>query len=214
MLKTVTKANLSFQKYHFRLLWMALCLWVPIFVDCAKVTHLWGSKFVAVAFSSIFNTENCFFVGTRFRGSDPPRKPRKLVPTKIKPSTVFLFHFYHWHIFTIFEFSQTIIWHVEEEEVFHFWILYSREHNSFFVCTQQNHEFFWDMSKFSLSAYLMFHSIRKSLRFKIPIYLSTWSMHAVMSVQKCKVTMTLVCCAKPKLGPFLPFITPFLGKVT
>ena len=39
-----------------------------------------GSKFVAKAFPFIIHTENSFFVGTRFCGSDPPEKPQKLVP--------------------------------------------------------------------------------------------------------------------------------------
>ena len=62
------------------LLWMALFSWVPIFVDLTKMTHSWGSKFVAFVFSFIIHTESLHFVGTGIRGSDPPRKPRKLVP--------------------------------------------------------------------------------------------------------------------------------------
>ena len=54
------------------------CGWL-YFRGC-KITHSWGSKFVAIAFSLIIHTENCFFVGTKFRGYDPPRKPLKLVP--------------------------------------------------------------------------------------------------------------------------------------
>ena len=50
---------------------MALFSWVPIFVDWANMTHSWGSKFVAIAFSYIIHTENRFFLGTRFCGSDP-----------------------------------------------------------------------------------------------------------------------------------------------
>ena len=61
-------------------LWTALFSWVLIFVDCAKITHSLGSQFMALAFSYIIHTENRFFVGTRFRGSDFSRKPRKLVP--------------------------------------------------------------------------------------------------------------------------------------
>ena len=68
---------------------MALFSWVPIFVDWAKIAHSWGSKFVVIAFSFIIHTENRFFVGTRFPGSDPPRNHKNWYPTKIKPSTVF-----------------------------------------------------------------------------------------------------------------------------
>ena len=79
----------------FCLLWMALFSWVPIFVDWSKFTHSWGSKqkkyrgmfetqkvrrFVVMVFSFIIHTENCYFIGTEIRGSDPPRKPQKLVP--------------------------------------------------------------------------------------------------------------------------------------
>ena len=35
------------------------------------MTHVWGSKFVAIAFSYIIYTENRFFLGTRFHGLDP-----------------------------------------------------------------------------------------------------------------------------------------------
>ena len=59
---------------------MALFLPVPIFVEMAKNAHSWDSKFVAIAFSFVIHTENRFFVGTRFRGSEPPRKPQNLVP--------------------------------------------------------------------------------------------------------------------------------------
>ena len=45
---------------------------VSIFVDWAKVTHSWGSKFVVIPFSFKIHTENCFFAGTRFRAFDPP----------------------------------------------------------------------------------------------------------------------------------------------
>ena len=40
------------------------------------------SKFMVTVFSFIMHsiTEIHYFVGTRIRGSDPPRKPRKLVP--------------------------------------------------------------------------------------------------------------------------------------
>ena len=48
------------------------------------MTPLWGSKFVVIVFSFMIQTENYNFVGTRNRGSDPPRKPRKLiVPNEI-----------------------------------------------------------------------------------------------------------------------------------
>ena len=43
-----------------------------------------GSKFVAIVFSFIIHTENYHFVGTGIRGSDPPRKTRKLVPHEIE----------------------------------------------------------------------------------------------------------------------------------
>ena len=65
------------------ILWLALFLWVPIFVDWTKMTHSWGSKFVAIVFSLIIHTENYHFMGTGIGGSDPPRKPRKLVPHEI-----------------------------------------------------------------------------------------------------------------------------------
>ena len=67
-------------RWNLQLLWMTLFSWVPIFVDWAKITHSWGLKFVVKAFSFIIHTESYFFKGTRFRGSDPPRKPRKLIP--------------------------------------------------------------------------------------------------------------------------------------
>ena len=40
------------------ILWMALFSWVPIFVDLTKMTHSWGSKFVASCFSFIIHTGN------------------------------------------------------------------------------------------------------------------------------------------------------------
>ena len=49
-------------------------------VDLTKVTHSWGSKFLAIVFSLIIRTENHYFMGTRIRGSDPTRIPRILVP--------------------------------------------------------------------------------------------------------------------------------------
>ena len=55
-------------------------LWVLIFMNLTKMTHSWGSKFVAILFSFIIHTENHKFVGIVIRGSDPPRKPGKLVP--------------------------------------------------------------------------------------------------------------------------------------
>ena len=39
-----------------------------------------GFKIRAIVFSFIIHSENHLFVGTRIRGFDPPRKPRKLVP--------------------------------------------------------------------------------------------------------------------------------------
>ena len=47
------------------------------------MTYLCGLKFVAIVFSFIIHTKNYHFVGTGIRGSDPPRKPRKLVPHEI-----------------------------------------------------------------------------------------------------------------------------------
>ena len=69
-------------------LWMALFSLVQIFMDWRKIQHSWGSKFVFRVYSFIIYTENCYSVGTGTRGWDPPQKPRKLVPHKIKPSTV------------------------------------------------------------------------------------------------------------------------------
>ena len=43
------------------ILWMALFLWVPIFVDWAKMTYSWGSKFMAIAIYLIIYTENYNF---------------------------------------------------------------------------------------------------------------------------------------------------------
>ena len=87
---------------------MALFSCVPIFVDGAKITHLRGSKFITMAFSFIIHTENRFFVGSRFCGSDPPQKPRKLVPNKNKAIHSILINYvkitsnYHLHIIQIF----------------------------------------------------------------------------------------------------------------
>ena len=53
---------------------------VPIFVVWGKITNSLGSKFVVIAFSFIIHAENPFFIGTWFHGSNPQRKPRKLVP--------------------------------------------------------------------------------------------------------------------------------------
>ena len=58
------------------MLWMALFSRVPILVDWAKITHLWDSKFVAIAWSFIIHT------------SDPHENHENWYPTKIKPSTV------------------------------------------------------------------------------------------------------------------------------
>ena len=62
--------------------WMALFSWITIFVDWTQMKHLLGSKFVAIVFSIIIHAENHQFVGTGIRGSDHPRKPRKLVPNE------------------------------------------------------------------------------------------------------------------------------------
>ena len=40
------------------ILWLALFSWVPIFVDWTKMTHPWGSKFLAIVFSFIIHTKN------------------------------------------------------------------------------------------------------------------------------------------------------------
>ena len=74
-----------FNRYMFisfviHVLWLALFSWVPIFVDWTNLTHSWGLKFVSIVFSFIIHKENRYFVGTGIRGSDLPRKPRKLVP--------------------------------------------------------------------------------------------------------------------------------------
>ena len=61
-----------------QILWVALFWWLPIFVDWTKMTHSWGSQFVAIAFSFIIHTENHQFVGTVIHGLDYPQKPRKL----------------------------------------------------------------------------------------------------------------------------------------
>ena len=61
-------------------LWMPLFSWVPNFVDWTKMTNLWGSQIMAIVFSFIIHTENRYFMGTRIHGSDPPWKPRKMVP--------------------------------------------------------------------------------------------------------------------------------------
>ena len=46
-------------------------LWVPIFMDRTKITHSWGSKFLAMVFYFIIHTEYLNFVGTGIRESDP-----------------------------------------------------------------------------------------------------------------------------------------------
>ena len=45
------------------ILWMPLFSWVPIFVDWTKITHSWGSNFVAILFSFIIDTEKSLFRG-------------------------------------------------------------------------------------------------------------------------------------------------------
>ena len=47
-----------------------------------------GSKFVDIVFSLIIHTENRYFLCSGIRGSDPPRKPRKLVPHKNHPQYI------------------------------------------------------------------------------------------------------------------------------
>ena len=59
------------------------------------MTHSWGSKFVAMVFSFIIHTENYHFVGIGIRGLHPPRKQRKFVPTKFKPSAVISLLYVH-----------------------------------------------------------------------------------------------------------------------
>ena len=63
------------------LLWITLFLWVPTFVYWIKMTHLWGSKSVAIVFSFIIHTENHHFVDRMLH--------ENWYPTKIKPSTEF-----------------------------------------------------------------------------------------------------------------------------
>ena len=62
---------------------MALFSWVPSFVDRTEMTHSWGSEFVVIVFSFIIHIENYPFECIGIRGSDPPRKPRKLVTREI-----------------------------------------------------------------------------------------------------------------------------------
>ena len=73
---------------YLDVLWMVLFSLVPFFVDWTQMTLSWGSKFVSIVFSFIIHTGNHKFVDTGIRGSDPPRKTRKLVPHEIEPSTV------------------------------------------------------------------------------------------------------------------------------
>ena len=63
-------------------LWLALFLWVPIFMDFTKQTHSRGSTFVDIVFSFIIHAENHDFVGTGIRGSNPAQNPRKLTPNE------------------------------------------------------------------------------------------------------------------------------------
>ena len=89
---------ISTGKYHpsvHRPLWMALFSWVPVFVDWTKMTHLWGSKFVARVFSfkSHYNRK-WSFRGYWNSWIGPSSKTMKiwLYPTKLKPSTAYLIH--------------------------------------------------------------------------------------------------------------------------
>ena len=75
---TYTDSDLKTFQCQSSRLWMALFSWVPIFVDWTKITHSWGSKFVAIEFYLMIHKENWTFVGTGIRRSDPPRKPRKI----------------------------------------------------------------------------------------------------------------------------------------
>ena len=64
----------------WRILWMSLFSFGPIFVDWSKLTHSLESKFVDIMLSFKIHTENCYLLGTKNRGLDPPQKPRKVVP--------------------------------------------------------------------------------------------------------------------------------------
>ena len=69
-------------KVKFCWLFFLLILW-PKFgytVDGFILVGTNETKFMAKAFSFTIHTENYFFMGTRFLGSDPPPKPPKLVP--------------------------------------------------------------------------------------------------------------------------------------
>ena len=93
------------------ILWMPLFSMVSIFVDWTKITHSWGSKFVAIVFSYIIHTRNCYLVDTRIRGSDPPRKPLQY-PTRIKPST---------EPYGTLKFTSFTFWYYLEEEHYAPW---------------------------------------------------------------------------------------------
>ena len=53
----------SYNVSNLLILWTAVFSWVPIFVDWTKLTHLWGSKFVAIVFSFIVYTEKSLICG-------------------------------------------------------------------------------------------------------------------------------------------------------
>ena len=68
--------------FLLHVLWMALFSWVPIFMDWTKMTFV-GVKICGHGFFFVLHTENYHFMDTGICGSDPPRKPRKLVPNEL-----------------------------------------------------------------------------------------------------------------------------------
>ena len=65
--------------------------WVPIFVDWTKITQSFGSKFMAIIFTFIFHTENCYFVGTlEFMDWALRENHENWYPRKIKSFTYML----------------------------------------------------------------------------------------------------------------------------
>ena len=54
------------------------------FCGLTKMTHSWGSKFVAIIFFFLIPQAIYYFEGTGIRRLDPPRKPRTWYPTKFK----------------------------------------------------------------------------------------------------------------------------------
>ena len=60
-----------------------------IFVDGMKMTHSWGSKFVAIEFFFIIHTENNLFVVLEFVDRTLHENHENWYPTKIKPFWVY-----------------------------------------------------------------------------------------------------------------------------